>query len=68
MMISEKQTKKIVKEIHNRIMRDYHNSFDYDGYGDYHEQPVFDHQRFEASLTDTLTLAVMLILWKVDDS
>ena len=67
MMISEKQTKKIVKEILNRIMSDYHNSFDYDDACYYHEEPVFNTVKFEASLNDTLTLAVMLILWKVDD-
>ena len=67
MMISEKQTKKIVKEIQKRILSDYHNSFDYDDACYFQEQPVFNFQQFESALNDTLTLAVMLILWKVDD-
>jgi len=64
-MISEKQTKKIVKEILKRILSDYHNSYDCDYYMD--EQPRFNQDKFESALNDTLTLAVMLILWKVDD-
>jgi len=68
-MISDKMTKMIVKEIKNKILSDVNNSFEDNNYDcdkyfdDYEER--FNQERFASLLEETLTLAIMLIQWRM---
>ena len=68
-MISDKMTKMIVQEIKKKILSDVSNSFennDYDCYNYGHEYDErFNQERFALLLEDTLTLAIMLIQWRM---
>ena len=68
-MISNKMTKMIVQEIKKKILSDVSNSFennDYDCYNYGHEYDErFNQERFASLLEETLTLAIMMILWRI---